>query len=86
MKQEINIKLYDNIFESFKFFQIKYISNLNYSIVYHPSTGEIEMLNSYYSILSRISKNGIDIFVSQNKIHLFNMFLLSRIYYGTKSL
>lgn len=81
MKQKINKKLYDNIFDSLKFFQIKYISDLNYSIVYHPSTGEIELLNSYYSIFDRISGYGTSIFVSQNKIHLFNLFLLTRIYY-----
>ena len=86
MKQKINIKLYDNIFDSLQFFQIKYVSNLNYSIIYHPTTREIELLNSYYSILNRINERGNNIFVSENKIHLFNMFLLSRIYYETESL
>ena len=58
MKQKDYKNLFNYALNSYKFFQIKYLSE--YSVVYYPSYREVEIYDKYYVIHNRINKNKLN--------------------------
>lgn len=81
MKQKDYKNLFNYALNSYKFFQIKCSSE--YSVVYHSSYREVEIYDKYYVIHNRINKNKLNAGECATKI--FNLFLLTKIYYETRN-
>ena len=81
MKQKDYKNLFNYALNSYKFFQIKYLSE--YSVVYHPSYREVEIYDKYYVIHNRINENKLN--AGECTINIFSLFLLTKIYYETRN-
>ena len=81
MKQKGYKNLFNYALNSQTFFQIKYLSE--YSVVYHPSYREVEIYDKYYVIHNRINENKLN--VGECATNIFNLFLLTKIYYESKN-
>lgn len=81
MKQKDYKNLFNYALNSYKFFQIKYLSE--YSVVYHPSYREVEIYDKYYVIHNRINENKLN--AGECSINIFSLFLLTKIYYESRN-
>lgn len=81
MKQKDYKNLFNYALNSYKFFQIKYSSE--YSVVYHPSYREVEIYDKYYVIHNRINENKLN--AGECATNIFNLFLLTKIYYESRN-
>lgn len=81
MKQKDYKNLFNYALNSYKFFQIKYLSE--YSVIYHPSYRELEILDKYYVIHNRINKNKLN--AGECATNIFSLFLLTRKYRYAKN-
>lgn len=81
MKQKDYKNLFNYALNSYKFFQIKYSSE--YSVVYHPSYREVEIYDKYYVIHNRINENKLN--AGECTTNIFNLFLLTKIYYESRN-